>query len=125
MKLNNFAFISSPYAAILRSESDEDKARDIIIQIARFGSKLALQDGFVPFSPVLAFEGIYTEAQRDEIMQKCFEAISNSSVFYCVKTEYFSKSLGMQAERNLAVKINIPVIDIDCLEQNAIIQKIR
>ena len=117
MKLNNFAFISSPYAAILRSKSDEDKARALIIQIARFGSKLALQDGFVPFSPVLAFEGIYTESQREVIMQKCFEAISNSSVFYCVQTEYFSKSLGMQAERKLALELNMPIIDIAFLEQ--------
>lgn len=112
MKENSLAFISSPYAAVLKRISNEKKAKELIMKIARYGSKLALENGFIPFSPVIAFDEIYTEDNREELMQKCFEAISLSSVFYCVKTDFFKDSFGMQEELEFALKHNILVVDI-------------
>lgn len=109
---NKLAFISSPYAAVFEAINDSQKAREIALDLARNGGKMAARDGFVPFSPVLSFDGIFSETQRDEIMQKCFDAICESSVFYCVKSEFFERSTGMQEELKFAKNLAIPVYEI-------------
>lgn len=112
------AFISSPYAAVLRHIQDKQYANHFIKSYARFGCKKALDNQFVPFSPVLTFEGIFDENQRDLIMQHCFEIISKSQVLYVVKTGYFHLSSGMQDEIAYAKSLNLPIMEIEFLSKS-------
>lgn len=109
IKANTFAFISSPYAAIFNEVKDSNLALEIALKIAQYGSMVALDKGYIPFSPVIAFNGIYEEKHRDEIMEKCYEAIKQSSLFLSVLTEYSEQSKGMDYELKTAYCFEIPV----------------
>lgn len=108
-----FAFISSPYAAVLSHIQDRQYAMSIIRSFAKFGCKKALDNKFVPFSPILTFGEIFNESQRELIMQHCFEAISKSQVLYVIKTGYFNQSNGMKDEIAYAKSISLPIITIE------------
>lgn len=81
-------------------------------------AKKALDNQFVPFSPVLTFEGIFDENQRDLIMQHCFEIISKSQALYVVKTGYFHLSSGMQDEIAYAKSLNLPIMEFEFVSKS-------
>lgn len=108
-----FAFISSPYAAVLNNIKDSRYAMSIINEYAKFGCKRAIENGFIPFSPILTFNAILKESQRDTIMKYCFEAINHCQVLYVIKTAYFYFSQGQKDEIAYAKSLNLPIINFE------------
>lgn len=113
-KMNKgFAFISSPYAAVLHKNKGSQYTMSVIKQYAEFGCKIAIDNNFTPFSPVLTFSGIFKESQRKMIMNYCFEAIERCQVLYAIKTAYFYHSQGQQDEIAFAKQLKIPIIEFE------------
>lgn len=108
-----FVFISSPYAAVLNSIQGSQYAMSIINQYAEFGCKKAIENNLTPFSPVLTFNAIFKESQRDLIMECCFNAIRHCEALYVIKTAYFNLSQGQQDEVAYAKSLNLPIIEFD------------
>ena len=108
-----FVFISSPYAAVLKSVQGSQYAMSIINQYAEFGCKKAIENSLIPFSPVLTFNAIFKESQREMVMECCFNAIKHCQALYVIKTAYFHISQGQQDEIAYAKSLNLPIIEFD------------
>ena len=100
--MQKVAFICSPYARL-----------DILValDIARLVAIKAKDDGYIPLSPVIAFDNIYkeTNAREREVVLKASESLlMKCEIVYVAQTQY-KISDGMKREINLAKCHNIPI----------------
>lgn len=100
--MQKVAFICSPYAKL-----------DILValDIARLVAIKAKEDGFIPISPVIAFDNIYKETNQKEreIVLRASEAVlMKCDIVYVAQTQY-KISDGMNREISLAKCHNIPI----------------
>lgn len=97
------AFISSPYAPISVTDA---------LYVARELSKIAVQEGYIPISPVLNFHGVLQEntpSDRESILVMCQEMLNRCDVVYVADTEV-GISEGMRHEINFAESLHKPII---------------
>lgn len=117
------AFISTPYSAVLNAPeftSRFDKMADIeahetALHLARRAAEIAKTRGFLPISPVLNFDGVYSEsAEREAVCAACSELIQRCDVFFYAQTPYTAQSKGMRYELELARSLSKKIIEVDC-----------
>lgn len=105
-------FISSPYGAVFEDIADEKSALETALKIARAGARKALDMGHIPFSPVLAFNGVYDElSERNKAIKDSLESLKWCDGVMFVNSKYSQMSAGMVLERDLAEKLNKPLIE--------------
>lgn len=113
MKTARLVFVSTPYASIDCKDRDRDYyARQIALEACH---KVRCE-GYEPLSPVLAFMGVYSELEREKIMQNCEELIRVCSYYYYHETKWSAKSKGMQAERAWAREYGLSELKFSLFE---------
>lgn len=104
MKTARLVFVSTPYASIDCSDRDRNYyARKLALEACR----VVRLNGYEPLSPVLAFMEVYSELEREKIMQNCYELISVCSFYYFHNCKWSEKSRGMQEERDYAKLLGV------------------
>lgn len=107
-------FVSSPYAAVLEEIEDKSVARETILNLARKGCEKVLEQGHIPISPVLCFDGLLDErSQRDEAIEMSLALVKFCDGFLAVKSRYSKFSAGMIIECDLARRLKKPFITIN------------
>lgn len=105
-------FVSSPYAAVLSSIKDEAEALSTITSLALDGCRAVVDMGYIPLSPVLAFEGVYDErTQRDCAIGASLEMLKKCDAIYIVRSPYNEYSQGMILEKELATRLNMLIYE--------------
>ena len=111
-------FISSPYGAVFEEVKDEGKALETALKIARAGARKALEMGHIPLSPVLAFNGVYSEAEeRQRAIKDSLACLKWCDGVMFVSCKYSQMSAGMVLERDLAKKLDKPTIEFHYEEE--------
>lgn len=105
------AFISSPYKSVFDKVKDKGRAHSLALQYARTACKWAADIGYVPISPVLLFDGVFTEDDREQITQMCAQMVKKCEAFIYCQTPYTQESGGMAFEQDLAECENKLIID--------------
>ena len=78
---------------------------------AVFGCQAMKKLGHTPLSPILAFDGVYSEyEERERIDQACEELLLSCDAIYVVPTDYNKDSKGIARELEIAKAHNIPII---------------
>lgn len=104
-------YIISPYRAVLDHVESRSYAELIAAQYARAGSVFIKQLGYFPLSPILAFQGVYSEyEERETIDQACEALLLSCDAIYVVDTPYNQYSKGIKRELEIAAQNNIPTI---------------
>lgn len=102
----NLAFISSPYKAVLDNAENANltiqQAHDIALQFAKTASKWAVDKGYIPIAPVLLFNDVLTENEREQITQMCVNLVKKCEVFVFCHTPFTQDSEGMAYELDIA-----------------------
>lgn len=102
----NLAFISSPYKAVLDNAKNANltiqQAHETALQFAKTASKWAIDKGYIPIAPVLLFDGILTENEREQITQMCVNLVKKCEVFVFCDTPFTQDSEGMAYELDIA-----------------------
>jgi hypothetical protein len=79
--------------------------------IAIKGCETIKELGHIPLSPILAFDGVYSEyEERERIDQACEELLLSCDAIYVVQTDYNKDSKGIARELEIAKAHNIPII---------------
>lgn len=111
-------FVSSPYAAVFEAIKDEKKALETALKIARAGARKALDMGHIPFSPVLAFNGVYSESEeRQRAIKDSLTCLKWCDGVLFVDSEFSQMSAGMVLERDLAERLDKPLIEFHYEEE--------
>ncbi len=111
------AYVATPVKPVLRACSDERRAWDEIYAIAtRAAIYVANKLDYVPYSPVLAFRGVFDElAERNRILESCFHMLRNgnfSAFVWCKCGDYTAMSGGMHGERAIAHRLGIKILEV-------------
>lgn len=79
--------------------------------LALLGCEVVKKLGHTPLSPILAFDGVYSEyEERERIDQACEELLLSCDAIYVVPTDYNKDSKGIARELEIAKTHNIPII---------------
>ena len=106
-------FISSPYASILENFEDKEKSRELVFKHARAGARKILEMGHIPFSPVLAFEGVYDEkTQRELAISDSLSMLRRCDGVLFVRSEFSPFSAGMVLEEEWAKKLQKQIFEL-------------
>lgn len=114
------AFISTPYSAVMNAKpaSKYDAksylfAHETALNLARRAAEAAKKRGFIPISPVLNFDGVYSEsAERAAVCAACRQLIHQCDVFFYAQTPYTANSEGMRNELELAQNLGKDIIEV-------------
>lgn len=103
-------YVASPYAAF---KSGKVNADFMACMVAKEECRKVKEAGYIPLSPVLAFSGVFSEEQRDEVLKAGLELLSHCSYvyFYDLHPDAFN-SEGMQKEREYARELGISELEI-------------
>lgn len=113
MRTARLVFVSSPYASIECRERDRGYyARKLALEAC----VLIRREGYEPISPVLAFMGVYSELERDKIMQNCYELLSVCSYYYFFDSKWSKASKGMQTERQWARELGVSELKLSLFD---------
>ena len=111
-------FISSPYGAVFEEVKDEGQALETALKIARAGARKALEMGHIPLSPVLAFNGVYSESEeRQRAIKDSLACLKWCDGVMFVNCKFSQMSAGMVLERDLAKKLDKPTIEFHYEEE--------
>lgn len=103
------AYIAQPYAYLLKFGLNAP------IEYAKDKASIALKAGFIPLSPVLAFNGIYNEAtQRKLALSHAIFLMKKCDVF-CLSYQELSLSEGMRNELEIWKQTFKPIYDYEDL----------
>ena len=110
-------YVASPvrplFETLKRMGQEEDEAMRIVRGVARNGCLDIKNMGFVPVSPILAFDGIYSEyEERESIDDACEALLLGCDFIYVIQTPYNKDSKGIAQELEIAKANNIPIIDV-------------
>ncbi|MDR2105300.1 MAG: DUF4406 domain-containing protein [Deferribacteraceae bacterium] len=107
------AYIASPFRGIKLADPEisESDAIAMAKQIAFYAARYVKEElGFIPLSPVLAFDRVYNDVyERDKVMEACKALIRISDVFIWVDTRWTQASEGMKLEQAFAESIGLAV----------------
>ena len=105
-------YVATPYAGL--SGVSEKKRPFLARYIAKNACIRVREAGYIPISPVLAFSGVFSEEQRDEVLKAGLELLSHCSYvyFYDLHPDAFN-SEGMRKEREYARELGISELDLD------------
>ena len=107
-------YIISPYRAVLDHKEPRSFAEYLAIKYARTGCSFIKKLGYVPISPILAFQGIYEEYEERETIDKACEIMLLAcDAIHVVKTPYNEFSKGIKRELEIAAENNIPIIEVE------------
>ena len=96
-------YVATPYAGL--SGVSEKKRPFLARYIAKNACIRVREAGYIPISPVLAFSGVFSEEQRDEVLKAGLELLSHCSYVYFSKHPASEFSKGMDIEKEYAIKI--------------------
>ena len=102
-------YVASPYAAF---KSGKVNADFMACMVARDECRKVKEAGYIPLSPVLAFSGVFSEEQRDEVLKAGLEMLSHCSYVYFSKHPASEFSKGMDIEREYARELGISELEI-------------
>ena len=108
-------YVASPVRPVLEqckeAGFDENNAFLQVSWFASQGCKTMKELGHTPLSPILAFDGVYSEyEERERIDQACEELLLSCDAIYVVQTDYNKDSKGIARELEIAKAHNIPII---------------
>ena len=108
-------YVASPVRPLLETLKSmgqkEDEAMRIVRGVARNGCLEVKNMGFVPVSPILAFDGIYSEyEERESIDDACEALLLGCDFIYVIQTPYNKDSKGIARELEIAQKHGIPIL---------------
>jgi len=105
-------YVASPVRYILTVCFDPKKASEIIIKLALDGCDRVKEAGHIPFSPVLAFNGVYDEfRERKTIEQACEEFLRRCDEIMVVNSRYTQYSEGIKKEVAFAKELGITQVE--------------
>ncbi|WP_141091282.1 DUF4406 domain-containing protein [Campylobacter concisus] len=102
-------YVASPYAAF---KSGKVNADFMACMVARDECRKVKEAGYIPLSPVLAFSGVFSEEQRDEVLKAGLEMLGHCSYVYFSKHPASEFSKGMDIEREYARELGISELEI-------------
>lgn len=108
-------YIASPVRPVLDAHSTSifRCGYPLIKGYAIEGSKAIKELGHTPLSPILAFDGVYSEyEERERIDQACEELLLSCDAIYVVETAYNKDSKGIARELEIAKAHNIPILRV-------------
>lgn len=110
-------YIASPVRPVLeRCRADGFElyaAWGLVSLMASNGCKTIKELGHTPLSPILAFDGVYSEyEERERIDQACEELLLSCDAIYVVETDYNKDSKGIARELEIAKAHNIPILGV-------------
>lgn len=108
-------YIASPVRPVLEfyKNSTFFDAFEAIKLFAVFGCQAMKELGHTPLSPILAFNGVYSEyEERERIDQACEELLLSCDAIYVVETDYNKDSKGIARELEIAKAHNIPILRV-------------
>ncbi len=116
MKTTKFVYIASPYAGL----SCARKERHYVAKrIALKECEKIRKAGFIPLSPILAFDGIYDEERdRESVLLAGMELLLRCDYIHAAKHPDSPHSPGMKAELEYAKKNGILEIEIELFGGN-------
>ena len=105
-------YVASPVRYILDTLKgmgfSQEKAMESVQKMALNGCANVKKMGFVPISPILAFNGVYEEySERERIDEACEALLLGCDYIYVVQTPYNDKSKGIARELELAQQYGI------------------
>ena len=105
-------YVASPVRPILDTLKDmgfsQESAMEPVRAMAIHGCEDVKKMGFVPISPILAFNGVYEEySEREHIDAACEALLLACDYIYVVETPYNDKSKGIARELELAQQYGI------------------
>ena len=104
-------YVASPVRPVLeftRLHNDIEHGMNIVKTFAQSGCEAVKKMGFVPVSPILAFNGVYEEySERDHIDAACEALLLMCDYIYVVETPYNDRSKGISRELELAQQYGI------------------
>lgn len=103
-------YVMSPYKDV--KPTRYKTARGVAEAIALKACEEVKTAGFVPISPVLAFENVYSEERRDEVMEACFVLLNKCDLFYVARSEFTGASEGIKQELAWAKELQINELKI-------------
>jgi len=105
-------YVASPVRYILSICFDPKKASEIIIGLALKGCDRVREAGHIPFSPVLAFNGVYDEfKERKKIEEACETLLRRCDEILVVESRYNQYSEGIKKELALAKELGITQVE--------------
>lgn len=111
-------YIASPVRPVLDALKDIGFSLDLAMKSVRtiaINGCQAVKNmvGYIPISPILAFDGVYDEYRdRERIDEACEALLLCCDALYIVDTPYNEKSKGIDREIELAKKHNIPILEV-------------
>lgn len=109
-------YIASPVRPVLdftKLHNDIEHGMHIVNIFAHSGCKTIKELGHTPLSPILAFDGVYSEyEERERIDQACEELLLSCDAIYVVQTDYNKDSKGIARELEIAKAHNIPILRV-------------
>lgn len=113
MKTARLVFVSTPYASIDCRERDRNYyAKKIALEACH----IVRLNGYEPLSPVLAFMDVYSELEREKVMNNCLELIGVCSFYYFHNCKWSEKSSGMKEERKHARELGVSELKFSLFE---------
>lgn len=103
-------YVASPVRPVLEDDNEKSPFRQFkkVISFARSGCDDVKKMGFVPISPILAFDGVYDEyRERERIDEACEALLLGCDFIYVVQTDYNKDSKGIARELDIAQKHGI------------------
>lgn len=110
-------YVASPVRPLLEAFKNmgvgESEAMRIVRGVARNGCLDVKSMGFVPVSPILAFDGIYSEyKERDHIDDACEALLLGCDFIYVIQMPYNKDSKGIARELEIAQRYGIPTLHV-------------
>lgn len=108
-------YVASPVRPLLEVFKSmgvkENEAMRTVRGVARNGCLYVKKMGFVPVSPILSFDGIYSEyEERKSIDEACEALLLGCDFIYVVQTDYNKDSKGIARELEIAQRHGISVL---------------
>ena len=104
-------YVASPVRPVFDACMTNGEALQWILGYAKGGCKTVKKMGFLPISPILAFDGVYDEfTEREHIDQACEELLISCDAIYVVQTDYNKESKGIARELEIAQRYGIPTL---------------
>ncbi len=110
-------YVASPVRPLLEAFKNvgihENEAMHVVRGVARNGCFEVKNMGFVPVSPILAFDGIYSEyEERESIDDACEALLLGCDFIYVVQTDYNKYSKGIARELEIAQRHGISILHV-------------
>ncbi|PSM52770.1 hypothetical protein CBLAS_0897 [Campylobacter blaseri] len=112
-RVSKLVFVSTPYASIDCRDRDRNYYAK---QLALEACRQVRLNGYEPISPVLAWMDIYSEMEREKVMDMCYELLSMCSYYYYHNCKWAKSSKGMAQERVWARELGITELKFSLFE---------